>query len=219
MNQLRNRLLSILTAAALTIGLSAPALAATPTEAVLPAFQDLAGFGWAEEAIRYLADEGIVVGDGTGLFHPADNVKRADFVMILIVAFDLEIYTRDSFVDVKQDAYYYKYISTAKERGVLRETRDNKFFPEEAITRQDAAVFLYRALQAKRIPVTNGAELSAFSDVNDLDRGAAASMQSLVGAGIISGSGGKLRPTAPMSRAEMACVLYRSKTELHEFWV
>ena len=71
---------------------SYPALPA-PTESVAVVkqdkFADLEGVLWAKEAILSLADNGVINGRSEGVFAPNENIKREEFVKIIVVAFDI----------------------------------------------------------------------------------------------------------------------------------
>lgn len=206
------RLGCALTAAALTLSLAAPALAETAKEETpaVPVFQDLKGYDWASEAIGALFDAGVVNGDGEGQFRPSGSMRRADFIVLLVRAFRLDNYGKSGYIDVREDAYYYDAINIARGSEVLEESWGNVFFPEEAITREDAVTFLYRAMRCKRVPLPNSGDLSVFSDSDALARAAIKPMRSLVSVGIITGADGKLNPATTMTRAEVACMVYRA---------
>jgi hypothetical protein len=90
---------------------------------------------------------------------------------------------------------------------------NGQFLPGQPLTRQAAFVMLYRAMVAAgRAPAVSPASLSAFSDANQVSDYARDAVSVMVQLGVVKGSGGQLRPTAAISRAEMAVVLYRVLT-------
>lgn len=101
-----------------------------------------------KENIKYMASRSIIVGYN-GRFNPEQNIKRADFVLMLMRIFGIEnLEGISGFDDIPGDAYYYKELATAKQYGLILGIGDNKFSPESEITRQDIFVMTYRALQA-----------------------------------------------------------------------
>jgi hypothetical protein len=84
------------------------------------------------------------------------------------------------------------------------------FAPEDALTRQDAFTFIYRALNAlsgigaDELPA---GDLAAFSDSRDIAQYALTPTETLVGMGVIEGDGGALLPGDRLTRAQMAKIL------------
>ncbi len=176
-------------------------------------FTDMqSGYGWASDAVSYLYRNGIINGQGNNQFSPSDSMTRGDFVLMIARAFDLSGGT-DNFSDVSTESYYYDAISAAKKHKVVTGT-DGQFFPDEAISRQDAMVIIMRVLDAEDMPLTAGtsADLKGFGDADEISDYAVKSVASLVKAGIITGSNGRLYPLDAISRAEMAVILYRALT-------
>ena len=110
-------------------------------------FIDLGGYDWAKEAINILAEKGIVQGTSANTYSPGKNIKRADYAVLLTRAFQLTGGDGTNFTDVGPDAYYAREIAAAKANGIIQGVGGGRFAPEEPITRQDAMVILYRALQ------------------------------------------------------------------------
>lgn len=172
-------------------------------------FTDIgSSYAWAGDAITYLYTNGIVKGSGDGKYHPADSVTRADFIIMVTRAFGLTG-GYDNFSDVPSGAYYASAVSAAKFYGVIKGS-GGKFYPTISLTRQDAMVILLQALSVRNINLSPGtsADLSGFPDASSVSDYAVTPMATLVKAGIITGSGGKLNPKASITRAEMAVILY-----------
>lgn len=74
---------------------------------------------------------------------------------------------------------------------------------------------LYRALNVLgKLPEKGiGTTINDFSDVAEISDYALTAMNTLVKAGIVSGSGGKLDPQGGSTRAQMAQVLYNLLSE------
>lgn len=177
-------------------------------------FTDIgSSYAWASDAVAYLYSIGVVKGTGDLKYHPSDNVTRADFLVMLARAFDLNSNTTDNFSDVPPGAYYYSAVAAAKHLGIASGS-GGKFHPSSSLSRQDAMVFLMRTLKVRGIALTPGtsADLSGFSDAANVSDYAVTAMATLVKAGILTGSGGKLNPQAGITRAEMAVILYKVLT-------
>ncbi|MBO5008310.1 MAG: S-layer homology domain-containing protein [Clostridia bacterium] len=173
-------------------------------------YSDMASFSWAEPAVTALSERGIISGDGTGRFNPADNVTREQFVKMLLLAFGL--YTdgeESSFADVDADNWAYPYISCAFSKGIVKGIDDTNFGYGSKITRQDASVLIARAaeLTGVELAAVNKGELTDMDTVYDYAKD---SVLSMAQAGIINGyEDGSFRPLNNASRAEAAVMLYR----------
>ncbi|MDD3290458.1 MAG: S-layer homology domain-containing protein [Eubacteriales bacterium] len=177
-------------------------------------FRDVGkNIAWAAEAIDYLYEEGILLGDGAGYYNPRASISRGDFMMMLSRAFDLDTAFEDNFTDVDKDDYYYKAVGAAKKFGITKGS-NGKFNPRSALSRQDAMVLILRALEAADIDLEEGAEevLTPFKDQHKISDYAKDAFQAMVRAGIIKGSGKFLNPNSSVSRAEIAVILYRILT-------
>lgn len=168
-------------------------------------------WSWAAEAIRYLADRGIVAGTGNGKFEPALPVKRGDFMQMLVRAFGLKPQKdAGSFADVPKGKYYADAIATAKSLGIA--TGDGTGFkPEAAISRQDLMVLIDRTLRAvgKALPEPTGKELGGFADQGRIADYARHAIASLAKAGLVKGGSAGIEPGNSTNRAEAAVFLYR----------
>ena len=168
-------------------------------------FSDIASHAWAEEAITYLYDNKIISGNGQGLFRPADNITREEFVKMLVIAFDKESNSAVcNFTDVDMDNWSYSYIAAAISDGIVNGISDSKFGFGLPITRQDMAVMIYRALGA------NAGNVAAdFKDFAEIAPYAKDAVTYLATAGIINGmENGKFEPAKSATRAECAKLIY-----------
>lgn len=180
------------------------------TTAVPGEFTDLGSHTWAEEAIYRLRDKGIINGTSDTTFAPAANIKRGDFILILVRMMGIDDEFADNFADVPSDMYYYDAIGRAKAAGIAAGDGTN-FRPEESITRQDLITLAYRAFENKGY-ITAAEDLTAldvFNDKDDVDSYAAAAMASMVKASIIQGNDGKVNPKGNATRAEVAVMCDR----------
>ena len=179
-------------------------------EGILKGFTDLGGFDWAKEAIEYLHDNGIVNGKAEGLFAPADSIKREEFVKMLVLALSLKgnEYS-NSFEDVISSKWYAPYINIACSLGVVNGINDKEFGIGQNITRQDAAVMIYRALGCEE-EQTETTELDVFVDKTQVSDYAKNAMEYMVKNKIMNGvSDTELAPLSNSNRAQIATILYR----------
>ncbi|MGO4109743.1 family 43 glycosylhydrolase [Paenibacillus sp. YAF4_2] len=184
----------------------------TTPEPAVPAFSDLKGYSWAEEAINALAKIGVINGTSSTTFEPSRSVTRAEFVTLLVRAMGLKADVTDNFVDVPAHAYYYEALGIVKQLGIALGSGDNEFHPNATISRQDMMVLVARVLELtnKEQLEGNAADLSGFTDKDKIADYAAEALAALVKEGIVTGSGnGKINPLGVTSRAEAAVIIYR----------
>ncbi len=173
-------------------------------------FSDLGNHKWAEEAIYTLKDKGIISGTTATTFAPGNNIKRGDFILILTRMLGMTNAKESGFKDVPDGSYYAGAIGAAKAAGIANGDGEN-FRPEDSITRQDLITLAYRAFLAEGYIEESDdlSVLNAFSDKDNIEDYATAPMASMVNAGIIQGSDGKVNPMGYATRAEVAVMCSR----------
>ncbi|MFM9331840.1 S-layer homology domain-containing protein [Paenibacillus mesotrionivorans] len=175
------------------------------------AFTDLTGFGWAQEGIEALAAREAVSGIGAGQFHPEGRVTRAEFVTMLMNAFDLtRTEAKSTLADVEQGSWYYAALASAQELGIVQGREDGSFGIHEEISRQDMAVVLYRVIRQLEGELKQEGQNSAFADEQELAGYAREAVRFLKQTGIADGVGdGRFAPYEASSRAQAAVMIYR----------
>lgn len=174
-------------------------------------FSDMANYSWATTAVEYLSQTGVVNGIGNGRFGPEQTIQRCDFTLMLCRAFRFDMIGGNSFPDIPAGSYYGSAVTTAKSLGIVTGS-NGLFMPTSALSRQDAMLMLKRAMVAAGWSVPSGAEgsLSRFSDGAQVSGYARDAVASMVQMGVVTGDGAnRLKPWEPISRAEMAVILYR----------
>lgn len=173
-------------------------------------FDDLGAFSWAEEAITFLADKGVVNGTGDRVFSPALPVSRADYVVLLMRALNLKGGAGAHFADVEQGKYYEEAIHTARELGIVQGDENNQFHPQASVTREDMMVLTERALTkvTKLVSQQDAAVLQPFNDVSDISDYALNSVSTLVKMGLVHGYGDGIHPKESTNRAQAAMLMY-----------
>ena len=122
----------------------------TVTEKAKDAFSDLGSVEWAKESINALAEDKIVNGIGDGTFAPERSVTRAEFVKMIVEAFDFEGTGTAEFEDISGDEWYAEVVLIAANNGIVN-GYDGKFSPTDNISCQDAALILRRVAEMKGI--------------------------------------------------------------------
>jgi hypothetical protein len=172
-------------------------------------------YSWAVPYIDNLYESSIISGSSSGsskFYSPAAQVTRGDFMLILYRAMKLKTSsTASKFADVPSGSYYYDAIMTAKALGIAQGS-DNYFYPNSPITREDAMVFVLRAVNitGKTIPSGDISSLSSYYDNGTISEYSRSAVAALVKAGIITGSDdNKIYPQGSLTRAQIAAIIYR----------
>lgn len=163
---------------------------------------------WAKAAIYELVKENVINGYEDETFKPENQVSRAEYIAMITRLLKLEDGVA-GFADVKADAWYAGVIGAAEKAGLIQGS-DNYFFPARTITRQDAAVILYRMLGEPEAVDT----ASVFIDSDTIASYAEKAVNVLSSIGIINGLDGKFEPLREISRAETAKILCGAATVL-----
>ena len=155
-------------------------------------FDDVASSDWFADAVKYVADKGLMNGTDDNQFSPNASTTRG-MLMTVLARYAGEDTTGGA-------AWYEKGMNWAKAKGVSDGTN-----PNADITREQLVTMLYRYAGT---PAANGS-LSDFSDAASVSSYAANAMQWAVANGIVNGSNGKLNPQNNATRAEVAAILMR----------
>lgn len=184
-------------AAAMTMGIVPAAYAADKT-----LINDIPS-NWAKTAVENAVENDLMTGY-EGYVRPFDNITRAEVSVIVNKILAAEDKADISHItDVSEDDWFCEAMAKIVKTGILS-GNGNELMPNNDITRQEAF-----CLVARMLGLTNGSEniLDTFADKNDIAAWAKSSIASLVEAGYISGSDGKINPTEKITRAEFAQVL------------
>ena len=183
-------------------------------------YSDMGETSWAVQAVDFFSMYGATNGNsGTG-FGPSAAMRRGDFLLLLQRLFVFPAAGTSSYSDVPADKYYAAAVSGAKALGIVTDAdvrastgSASRFNPEGAITRQDAALYLYRALRrAGKIQPGSAADLARFPDARNVSAAAVEAMGALVRDGVFQGYVSNLLPQRTLSRAETMAILYRAFT-------
>ncbi|QIB69061.1 hypothetical protein Ami103574_06840 [Aminipila butyrica] len=167
---------------------------------------------WAKGFIDYVVGRGLFVGNGENKFNADTAITRGDFVTALgrLAAVDLQEYTKSSFTDVKNDSSYFPYVEWSYRNGIVQGIDNRHFAPDQAISRQDAAVILqnYATVTGYKLPnLGNGVNFVDVSNIGSLYKTAVSAVQQ---SGLMEGkSNDHFNPTGWTTRGEASAILYR----------
>lgn len=174
------------------------------------AFNDISERPWAISAINAMADKSFIVGVGKNKFSPDANCKRADFAIVLtkILGIDNQV-PLSNYSDVKMDAYYYKYVGIAKDKGIECGVVNNSYRPEVYITREEIMVMVYKGLVAQgKTFNTDTTVLNKYIDANKIAEENKAAVAALINSGAVTGTSDTLLDVnSNITRAQMAVLM------------
>lgn len=177
-------------------------------------YNDVTNHPWARNDLDTLYSKGIMNSKSPGQFMPNDAINRGEFVTMLVKIFDIPLENQDTqqnnvgfnnstFVDVQRgynlpgsngntqfEQYNFLYIEAAARAGIIRGNANGMFLPNNAITRQDAAVMIARAAQSK-LNADESKSLAnlqkLYTDANNIDFYARTSVDAISKDGLIQG--------------------------------
>lgn len=171
---------------------------------------------WYYEAAEYVSERGFMSGYASGLFGPANNMHRQDFVLILarVAGVDLDAY-KDKEVtmpDVVPGSYYAAAVAWAAENGVVSGYQNGYFGVSDPITREQVCTILYRFVGSPEVENVEET-LARFPDRAVISEYAEIPTAWAVQNGVVSGmASGKMAPVAKASRAQAAVIV----TSMHK---
>jgi hypothetical protein len=195
-------------------------------------FFDISSSDWFYGDVEYAYVNGLMTGISSTEFAPNIKLSRAMLVTVLYryaSASSVPSSSAPAFTDVPANAWYRDAIAWASANGIVTGAGDNKFAPDEYVTREQFATILYRFAQLSvgygastssgkpagnpflDVPPPSGnTDISDFTDAGDVASWAVDAMKWAVSAGLINGiGGGKIAPLDEATRAEAAALLRR----------
>lgn len=174
-------------------------------------FEDLNGFEWAQQGIDKLVELGVLKGYSDTEFVPGNNVTRAEFCAMLCRLFGVtEVKGKTNFADVLENDWFAGCVNAMSKEGIVKGRENQLFCPNDFVTRQDAVVMLFRALQ-KYSNVLVAEQAFEFSDKDNISEYALSAVNSLKENNIVSGKNNNLfAPIDNMIRAEAAQMMYNT---------
>jgi hypothetical protein len=178
-------------------------------------YADVRSGDWFSSAADYCAGKGVMTGVSEGRFAPYMSTSRAMMAASLyrLAGAPTIYYIRrpdSAFSDVADGAWYYNAVMWDSLNGITRGAGGGRFAPDDAVTREQAAVMLYRWANYKGLDTTQGGmAIREYRDFESVSAYALEAMTWAVNTGILGGRSGLLAPDAAAPRAETAQMLMR----------
>lgn len=185
--------------------------------AAAPAFSDLQSH-WARADVERLAALGVVGASGGGRFEPDRPVTRAEMAGMLVrmLARDPglgsapEAPSRPSFGDVAADSRDFADVEKAAGYGLVRGSA-GRFRPGDAVTREEMAAMLVRALGLEEAARAAAGAVPPYADAGDVAAWARGYVTVAGRQGLLKGVGaGTFAPKARATRAQAAAAVLRA---------
>ncbi|WP_053781662.1 S-layer homology domain-containing protein [Paenibacillus xylanivorans] len=164
------------------------------------------GNHWAAAAIEQAISRGIVNGYQDGNFRPNAPATRAEFIVMLAIAFELPASSKTlTFKDAsKIPTWAQSFIAQAVEQGIISGYTDETFRASGKVSRVEMTVMLVRALG---LPVKSNPTLT-FADAKKVPAWAAPYIAAAYDAGLVKGTGKNMfNPLTEATRAEVVTLL------------
>ena len=166
----------------------------------VPVFADDPVSPWAKEGVDFAVAHGLM---DPSEQRPRDNATQAEFAHMITVLLNLQDEADLSGTNVEPNAWYAPDMAKMIAAGLYS---GSTLSPRQPLTRETAFQVLARCFG---VPDGDLKALSQFSDTAGLNEWAAASIAGMLDAGYISGTNNQLAPQAPISRQDLANLIYR----------
>ncbi len=175
-------------------------------ETAIKSFDDVAENAYYFDAVLWAVQNGLTKGTTETTFSPNNICTRGEMVTFLWrAAGEPEpTSTVNSFTDIDSNAYYYKAVLWAAEKGITSGTTSSTFSPNAVVTRGQTVTFLWRYADSVHAKTEN-----PFTDVNK-DAYYYEAVLWAVENGITNGTGDSaFSPNADCSRGQIVTFLWR----------
>lgn len=179
-----------------------------PATDVSEIFTDVPANHWAQAAIQYVYDNGLMTGVSDTAFAPEATTTRAMIVSMLARMENVTSAADAGFTDVAADDWYATAVNWAAANGIVNGISDDTFAPNDPITREQLAAMLMNVAQWKGQDTSARADLSGYSDAPST--WASEAVQWAVAEGLLAGvTDDELQPQGQATRAQVAAIMQR----------
>lgn len=177
-------------------------------------FTDVSLTHWGYNAVRHCYENGYFAGTSATTFSPDGTMTRGMLAVVvhrMAGSPALEDTVELPFTDVADTAWYRSGVEWCYSQGIVSGTSATTFSPDSTITREQAAVFLYRLAASMGLDTTvnDPAVVESFDDSASISAYAQTAMAWAVEKGIIGGSNNLLSPQNSATRVQIAQMLYK----------
>lgn len=166
---------------------------------------------WANNAIQFVYENGLMRGVSEEKFAPDATFSRAMLVAVLHrMAGEPAAYGNYPFVDVRDTAWYANPVAWAYQNKLAGGMSATEYAPNAPITREQLAVMLMRFAQYRNYDTSDTIRLVHYKDADSVSAYAETAVKWAVANGILKGRNlNELAPQGTATRAEVAVMLER----------
>ena len=177
----------------------------------LAAFTDVDKSAWYAEAVKYAVKNNLLKGISATEFAPEAEISRAMFVTVLYrLEGEQKAALVNPFSDVAKDAWYKDAVIWAYSKGIVAGVSEDTFAPNQSVTREQMAAILYQYARYKGCDMSKTADLSQYSDSDEVSAWALTAVKWANGASVVNGvSENALSPKTTATRAQAAAMFMR----------
>ncbi|MGO4886785.1 glycosyl hydrolase family 18 protein [Anaerobacillus sp. MEB173] len=179
-------------------------------------FADVPNGHWGEANIISVAERGWMGGTSSNTFSPNDSLTRAQGAVILIRALGYADRFPKEYIFTDTNGHWARReIELARELGMINGLGNNRFAPNDPLTREQLATILNNIFQFQTEATVSSIK-SPFEDVST-DRWSYTPVINIYNKGYLSGfDDGTFRPSAKSTRAQMAALMDRMSLEFEQ---
>ena len=173
-----------------------------PGEAGSRLFADVRENDWFFDAINFVAERGLMIGIGSHKFSPQSVLTTAMLVTI--------IHRMHSTPQSKSEEWYSDAVSWAKQNDIAYGCHDEAFDWNAPVSRELTMYIMHSYAKLKGMDVSASADLSNFTDRDEVSDWALVAVKWNIAVGIIQGrTATTIAPKGGSTRAETATILKR----------
>ncbi|MBE6932019.1 MAG: hypothetical protein E7464_01380 [Ruminococcaceae bacterium] len=175
-------------------------------------FNDVNSGHWFYHDVKKAKELKIFEGYTDGSFRPDESITRAMFIQVIYRAAGApKTDAEEPFTDVNSGTWYYDAVRWAYGRGIVKGVSEDRFAPEQIITREQMATMLFNyCASIGQTDKDQYASIDSFADAKDVSDFAREPMQWVVGVGLIQGVGNnRLAPKQVATRSQGAAIMVR----------
>ena len=175
-------------------------------------FKDVNENDWFYQSVNFVVDNKLFNGTSDDEFTPGGNLTRGMLVTVLYRLSKASETEKAYFDDVDSNMYYSEPIAWAASNSIVNGIGDNKFGPDNNITRQDLITIIYRYVKTiiTEEDPTYEIDLTMYNDLNLISSYALTPFKWALSNSIMSGrSENELAPDGLATRAETAIIMER----------
>lgn len=167
-------------------------------ERTITQYTDISG-NYAENQIKILAQYGISLPGSE--FKSNQAITQREFLYLLVKSMDPYVSYKPT-GDSKDDEALYNHLINA---GIIKEAEKS---PSSNVTKQDAVMFIIRALKYDRVADIKGIYTLPFKDAKSIRKDLYGYVAIAYGLNIIKDESGRFNPSTSMTRAASAAAIY-----------